>query len=290
MSNPFVLEETADFAVVFKPPKMHTSAKNFTRNFTTNRQNLTTREWSGVPARTKEGEQNTLVNWYMEHHDNVKSLFLMHRLDYETHGLVLFAKSEKSFNFFKDLQDKGGFIKEYSAICMQAIDDPIDGFPPCPLSCESKVRCAAVKNELELVIESYFRPYGPGRKLVRPVIEDGKKHKEIAKDKGGFYRTEVININDNVFTLQIKRGFRHQIRCHLCWIGFSIINDPLYSHEKINPCECSPEQRILALRSHALFFTDPSGNPKEYAIKPLNSSCSMQPQQLQKDLLVLQEK
>jgi hypothetical protein len=198
-------------------------------------------------------------------------------------------------------------VKEYSAIC-ESTDDATKtcGFPefinnnhgvsrrkekifnqelretPSNFSCSTPWL-----NNLPLVIESYFRPYGPGRKLVRPVIDAEKKHKEIAKDKGGFYRTEIINIDDNVFTVQIKRGFRHQIRCHLCWIGFPIHNDPLYSFEEINLSECGLVQKTLTLRAHALFFIDPAtGNPREYGIKPLNSSCLMPLQQLQKDLPV----
>ena len=116
------------------------------------------------------------------------------------------------------------------------------------------------------VIESFFRPFGPGRKLVRPVIEDGKKHKETAKDRDGFYRTEVIKKNDNDFTLRIKRGFRHQIRCHLCWIGFPIVNDPLYSGCKIE----ESSERVMYLRSHTIFFPEPSSGKKlEYRIEAL---------------------
>jgi hypothetical protein len=75
-------------------------------------------------TRTKERGQNTLFDWYKEQSKSVENLFLMHRLDYETHGLVLFAKNETSFNFFKELQDKGEFIKEYSAICSHSINEP----------------------------------------------------------------------------------------------------------------------------------------------------------------------
>jgi len=273
---PYILEETADFAVVFKPPKMHC---------TSNKQKL---------IKTKE---NTLYDWYA---DQSPCFDIMHRLDYETHGLVLFAKNEKSFNFFKDLQDKGEFVKEYSAICVPT-DNNIsnNGFPEyiknyhgvhrvsrrnekkcdqelCVSPCPPWFNSILPSLENPFVIESYFRPYGPGRKLVRPVIEDGKKHKEIAKDKGNHYRTEIINIDGNVFTVRIKRGFRHQIRCHLCWVGFPILNDPLYSFDV---------QGILALRAHKLLFIDPAaGNLREYGIKPLNSSCLMPPLQRQKDL------
>jgi len=79
--------------------------------------------------------------------------------------------------------------------------------------------------------------------------------------------------------VRIKRGFRHQIRCHLCWIGYPIQNDSLYSQpEKVGeiiPSLEPPENKLsackLALRSHALFFTDPaSGEHKEYRISPLS--------------------
>ncbi|MDR2542315.1 MAG: RNA pseudouridine synthase [Treponema sp.] len=224
MNNPYILEETNDFAVVFKPPKMHTTTINNESNLKKN--------------------DLTLLEWYAQNTTHVFDV--MHRLDFETHGLVLFAKNENAYNFLKMAQDKGEFIKEYSAICN---------------------RNNSSLKEFPVIIESYFRPFGPGRKLVRPVVEDGKKHKEVAKDKGGFYRTEITNVNENVFTVRIKRGFRHQIRCHLCWIGFPIENDPLYGlpNEEISP------ESLLSLCSHALFFPDPdSGKILKFGIKAID--------------------
>ncbi|MCL2722192.1 MAG: pseudouridine synthase [Treponema sp.] len=246
-NTPYILEETENYAVIYKPPKMHCTSRNNTAN--------------------ESGD--TLYDWYSA---QTKYFFdVMHRLDYETHGLVLFAKNEKSFLFFKDLQDRGEFIKEYSAVVYSNIHhteaqrhrDYYIGFPPC----------TPWLNYLPFSIESYFRPYGPGRKLVRPVVDIPKKHKEIAKDKGGFYKTEIINAENNIFTVQIKRGFRHQIRCHLCWIGFPILNDPLYTNKMYpNVTEVNPANR-LALRSHALYFTDPvSCEKKEYRIEPIKNT------------------
>jgi len=175
---------------------------------------------------------------------------------------ILVSKNSKSFTFFKELQDKGEFVKEYSAICCPAdsCGNFFDGFPEYN---------QGIFLEHPFIIESYFRPFGPGRKVVRPVIEDGKKHKEIARDKGDFYRTEIININSNFLTVRIKRGFRHQIRCHLCWIGYPIINDPLYFYGTANE-NTATVQGQLALRSHALFFADPtSGEKRECRITSL---------------------
>jgi 23S rRNA pseudouridine1911/1915/1917 synthase len=233
-NEPYILEETGDFAVVYKPPKMHSAPQG-------------------------GNSENTLAGWYSVKGGAGGSLAdagLLHRLDFDTHGLVLFAKNVKSFEFFKEQQDKGEFIKEYSALCLKTQPgNNLPGFPPPPAG-------------EPLVISSYFRPFGPGRKEVRPVFEDGKKQREIAKDNGGFYRTEIINMNQNgdshLFTVRIKRGFRHQIRCHLCWIGYPILGDLIYLQTGTN--------ENLALRAHALFFTDPSGEKREYSIYPLTAS------------------
>jgi 23S rRNA pseudouridine1911/1915/1917 synthase len=251
---PFIVDETDDFAVVFKPPKMHSA-----------------------PLKKKDG--GTLLEWYASRSSPVFDI--MHRLDFETHGLVLFAKNVKSFDFFKILQENSRFIKEYSAVCKNDIcksevykytgcgDSAMPCFPQPP---NLNIEDHKPSTKEPLVIESYFRPFGAGRKFVRPVTEI-KKHYEIAKDRGNFYRTEIIGINENVFTVQIKRGFRHQIRCHLYWIGFPVLNDPLYQYtSQSQPLQQLPVNNELALRSHALFFYDPSTEKqKEYRIDPLES-------------------
>ena len=272
--EPFVLDETCDFAVVYKPAKMHCAPRDY-----------------NIFHKSKEGGEGTLLDWYCNKKKSAGEDKLMHRLDFETHGLVLFARNEKSFQFFADLQNRGEFIKEYSAVCTKAdCFTEFDGFPNFSCNITHEVHETACQNEnksnqnicvtqwfnnLPFAVESYFRPYGPGRKLVRPVIGNSKKLKEIAKDQGGYYKTEIINISGvggeasgGIFSARIKRGFRHQIRCHLCWIGFPINNDPLYS--AMLKAKGSPDEK-LALRAHSLFFADPAnGKPKEYNISPLN--------------------
>ena len=253
---PYILDETNDFAVIYKPPKMHCVP--------------VTKKNEQLAMNNVKGEINTVLEWFTGNSASVCDL--MHRLDYETHGLVLAAKNKKSFVFFKSLQDKGGFIKEYSAKVTRneklglkdfSGNEKLTGFPPCPI-----IASISPSAEKPLIIMSYFRPYGNGRKQVRPVIDINKNFKEIAKDKGGFYRTEIINIKGDIFTARIKRGFRHQIRCHLCWAGCPILNDPLYfSGEAPSGGQFAD---TLALRAHALFFTDPaSGKQREYYISQI---------------------
>jgi 23S rRNA pseudouridine1911/1915/1917 synthase len=252
MNSPYVIEETKDFAVVFKPPRMHC-------------------EDGGKRIAANESlREITLKQWYIENSNKKDGIELMHRLDYDTHGLVLFARNRESRIFFKSAQDDGEFIKEYSAVCGCGLHDAaLAGFPAAP-----DIKPPFFSERKPFVIESYFRPFGKGRKQVRPVTEDSRKRGETAKDRCGYYKTEIININGKIITARIKRGFRHQIRCHLCWIGFPIKNDPLYSANDDHGGE-KERRDALSLRAHAVFFPDPSFSPLksgkklEFYISPL---------------------
>ena len=252
---PVICHETEDFAIVFKPPRMHTAPIG-----------------QDAPLRQdgKEsggGERGTLLGWYAKIFPPIMELSgrkeneggLLHRLDFETQGLVLFAKNQQALDNLLNQQKQGTLIKEYSAICEKC--------EPQPDAAQFEVSAAP-----PLIIESYFRPYGPGRKQVRPVIKEKIKGKDIAKDGDAFYKTEVtgverkqIDSGEEVFhfTVRLRRGFRHQIRCHLAWIGFPVLHDPLYGKKDGDD--------FLALRATGLFFADPKSNkPFQFCIEPFS--------------------
>jgi 23S rRNA-/tRNA-specific pseudouridylate synthase len=63
------------------------------------------------------------------------------------------------------------------------------------------------------------------------------------------------------FRLQLRRGFRHQIRCHLAWLGFPILNDRLYGGQELKEVG----EGTLALSARAFSFRDPeSGQDVRY--------------------------
>jgi len=245
--SPYILDETDDFAVVFKPPRMHCA-----------------------PLATQSGAGDTLLDWYAATFPRVTELRgrkkgeggLVHRLDFETNGLVLFAKNQRSLDHLMALQTGGNFVKEYSAVC-QGTAPALPSFPPAPAGFDG--RTGFVPGSY---IESFFRPFGPGRKQVRPVPDAGGG--ETASDRGARYRTELVGVSGQGlcgggsvgFAVRLRRGFRHQVRCHLAWIGFPILNDPLYGREAA--------EGFMALRACGLFFDDPGGGlPLEYRIPPL---------------------
>jgi 23S rRNA pseudouridine1911/1915/1917 synthase len=149
-----------------------------------------------------------------------------------------------------ELQAAGLFVKEYEAD-VSAGRTALPGFPPPPPDARDRLFVGGI-------VESGFCSYGPGGKSVRPVHD------------GRIYQTEVLGTEQAGVSgsggalrvrLRITRGFRHQIRCHLAWLGFPIIGDSLYGGA------ASPAP--LALRAARLSFTDPlTGNPKTVSAEP----------------------
>jgi 23S rRNA pseudouridine1911/1915/1917 synthase len=187
---------------------------------------------------------------------------LLHRLDRETQGLVLIARSQEAFDTLAAQQKAGVFVKDYEAICVPAACKA-PGFPPIP---EDLVD--ALINNKPFLIKSGFRAWGPGRKQVRPIpVKDNEALTGAARAK--IYQTELLEtmlVDESggtparYFRLRLSRGFRHQIRCHLAWLGWPILNDPLYGG-------MSEEGGTMELLAQALRFNDPlNGEPREYRL------------------------
>ena len=245
--QPQIITDTPSYLVLYKPPCMHT-------------------------APLTAGEENTLLNWAASLYPGIVKIQgkkpieggLVHRLDYETHGLVLCAKTQKIYEDFMLMQKAGHIIKEYDAA-----------------SSVSPSSISSLKNidKTNTIIQSAFRPFGKGRKAVRPLEPD-----HVLAAGKTIYQTEILCCRDikntSYFRLRIKKGFRHQIRCHLAWIGRPLFNDFLYgSCDNIQPDTNTMQSKagiFLALRASSIAFCDPvTGNPVEAAL-PETVPCPME--------------
>jgi len=239
-SKPQVIAEEKDFLIVHKPPRMHSAPQTYSIE--------------------------SLFNWCVQKFPELGELSgrnkgeggLLHRLDYETHGLILIARSSFGMEALLEQQKQGKIIKEYSALTRES-GIALPGFPK-------------EKPELQsgnaIQITSAFRPYGPGRKAVRPVLSGDVNNKKAQ----ALYITEILESkltsvsglgNCLSLKLRINKGFRHQIRSHLAWLGMPIINDALYGGAAFG-------NAYLALRACSLAFADPlTGEERYYSVPAL---------------------
>ena len=211
---------------------------------------------------------------------------LLHRLDTDTRGLVLFAKDQAVYDFLAARQEAGQIIKTYCAFVEPNRVPEIDngyGFDATELSTLKELSAAqkGIAAQLPLTLESQFRNFGPGAKRVAPVVSGSRHYK---KD-GRLYTTviETIDIlpspidgNDTVpetvceslsppplirLCCRLSRGYRHQVRAHLAAAGLPIVGDPLYAPQG---AEAPPEAAQVSLQLYAvsLAFPDPE-NPQQ---------------------------
>ena len=179
---------------------------------------------------------------------------LLHRLDTSTDGLMVIAASQECYDFLSQEQREGRFIKTYSALCNIIPDNAglLGGFPP--------LRAAPATKQ---TISSYFRPYGEGRKEVRPVTEDSGKAALSKLGKKKLYTTkiEISKLSDNQadVTCEITEGYRHQVRCHLAWAGYPVIGDALY-----NSSEDKKKAEKLMFSATKISFEYPRGDLNSY--------------------------
>jgi 23S rRNA pseudouridine1911/1915/1917 synthase len=180
----------------------------------------------------------------------------------------------------EEQQEQGTLIKEYGALTGSIPRPPLPGFPP-------RETLEIVARTLPFTIESSFRPYGPGRRAVRPVLMGDltkKPRREFALDRGNPYRTDLLDLNSTgktrCFRVRIARGFRHQIRCHLAWLGYPVLGDGLYGglpepENNVPAAGTNADDTCcvnypLALKAQGLFFQDPlSGEDRQYRLPPI---------------------
>lgn len=148
---------------------------------------------------------------------------LVHRIDTATRGLVLVAATDAWYDFLAAAQRSGKFQKWYRAT-VDAIPDAagwLGGFPAPP------VKFAPSAGET-VTVQSSFRSYGMHRRAVRPV--NGQSGRAARKKSGStVYQTAITAQDDQNVICTITAGYRHQVRCHLAWIGLPVQNDPLYN-------------------------------------------------------------
>jgi 23S rRNA pseudouridine1911/1915/1917 synthase len=178
-------------------------------------------------APLRPGEADTLMEAVIRLYPEVAGLpgikpvepGLVHRLDKDTSGLVVFARTAAAFDELRRSFASGGARKTYLAACACGNQGP-------------DVAGARPDDAVPLRIESRFAPYGRGRAMVRAVFPGERSAKLLKSASTEIYTTEAEvaarGTGRLLLAASILKGFRHQVRVHLAILGFPILGDPLY--------------------------------------------------------------
>lgn len=161
---------------------------------------------------------------------------LLHRLDYETSGLVLIARTETAFIRLSAQFKQNQVTKNYYAVSLfregQLTGSPI-GFSLADWHrlCQAWTAPMVPAAPSIFKVESHFRPWGQGRKQVKVITEE-KEIQQAAEVTPASYTSEIHLLKhqaDNFLSrVTLTKGFRHQVRAHLAYLGLPIAGDPLY--------------------------------------------------------------
>ncbi len=206
-----IITETKDYLVVEKP--------------------------AGVVVHEDAVHKNSLIGEIIKKYPEIKKVGdnperpgIVHRLDKEVSGLLLIARHEEAFEYFKKQFKERKIKKEYIAL---------------------------VYGEPE-------KEYGE----IDFPIERGKGGKMAAKPKGSEGKRALTEfeiqkkfINYTLLKIKIKTGRTHQIRVHLNAYGHPIVGDNLYKPKKL---KSKIDISRIFLHAETLGFYDMAGEWQEF--------------------------
>lgn len=237
---------------------------------------------SGLHTVNVADSTDTLATWLRRHCADVMEVEgrskgdggILHRLDGATAGLIVAARTQSAF---AKMMEDGPFTKDYVAFSM--IPENLEVVPAArawPHSVDSsllrwqqrlqKLRIGGLlENGHKFDITSQFEPFGPKGGRVRVVNVQGRPDSMAVDSPAQLYTSHcrlVSKLDDRIvaFNVTLERGFRHQVRAHLNYIGCPIINDPLYPIPHGNPPMPSSQELLddIGLYAASVTFTQPT--------------------------------
>lgn len=161
---------------------------------------------------------NILKNYLKEKNPKDK-IFVVHRLDRDTSGVMIFAKSEKAQDILQTTWNDS--VKERTYVAL------VEG---------------NVKKDKDTII-SYLAEN-------KAFITYSTDNEEEGKKSISHYKVLKRNKNYSLLEVNIETGRKNQIRVHMQDIGHSVVGDKKYGSTK------NPINR-LGLHAHTIVFTHP---------------------------------
>ncbi len=159
---------------------------------------------SGLVVHPGAGNQNgTLVNGLMAHTEDLSDINgevrpgIVHRIDKDTTGLMIVAKNNKAHEVLSDALSRHEIKRDYLAIVKGE-------FPSDTATIDAPIGRDEVNRKKMAVTSKNSK--------------DAITHLRVVKRFKGY----------TLVRLSLETGRTHQIRVHMSYIGYPIVNDPLY--------------------------------------------------------------
>lgn len=171
---------------------------------------------------TKNEREKTAYNIlknYLKEKNTKDKIFVVHRLDRDTSGIMIFAKSEKAQDILQTTWNDS--VKERTYVAL------VEG---------------SVKKDSDTII-SYLAEN-------KAMITYSTDNEEEGKKAISHYKVLRKNRNYSLLEVNIETGRKNQIRVHMQDLGHSVVGDKKYGSTK-NPI------KRLGLHAHTIVFTHP---------------------------------
>lgn len=155
---------------------------------------------------------------------------ILHRLDNDTSGVLLAARSPVAFDRLRELLREGEIDKRYQALVVGALEAP-------------------------LVIDFPIAPHPSDPRRVHACLEPADRRMPVARAARTHVETALGIGEDTLVEVRATVAVRHQIRAHLAAVGHPLVGDWLYG---------GPTDRLGRHFLHAsrISFDDPfTGEP-----------------------------
>lgn len=181
--------------------------------------------------------EETLVDWLVRRYPEIREVGdtpaqrggIVHRLDRETSGVMVIARTQDAFVYLKKLFQSRNIHKTYQTLVWGALKDN-----------------AGIINKPISIIDG----------SVKRTVFKGKMSREAVTEYRVLERYQTKDKKEQLTLLEVspKTGRTHQIRVHLSSIGHSVVGDKLYG--KKGTLAGLDRQFLHAAR---IEFTTPSG-------------------------------
>src|SRR3989344_327792 len=197
----------------------------------------------------REDKSPSVVGWVLEKYPEIAHVHdeygasvgewvdlrpgIVHRLDRETSGLLLIAKTQPSFNYLKNLFAERKIKKSYLALVYGHL----------------KNQRGVIDAPLGKVVDRS----GQGRQTTRINAKNKLKEKAAVTE----YEVHEEYLDYSLVEARPQTGRTHQIRAHLRSIGHPVVCDRIYAGKKM---VCPFELGRLFLHAAKLSFVSPAGS------------------------------